>query len=69
LQSPGYIAELVSMGSVTNQRAINKHRESAEHQAKLDRIREQVASGELVIRKATAAERRRWQQEREQRSR
>jgi hypothetical protein len=57
------------MGCVTSQRAINKLRESDERQAKRDRIREQVASGELVIRKATAAERRRWQQEREQRSR
>ena len=47
-----------------SQRAINRRRESAEHQAKLERIREQVASGELVIRKATAAERRAWQQER-----
>lgn len=56
------------MGSVTTQRERNKRRESTEHQAKLDRIREQVASGELVVRKATAAERRRWQQEREQRS-
>lgn len=59
------------MGSVMStgqQRAINKRRESAEHQAKLDHLREQVASGELVIRKATAAERRQWQREREKRS-
>jgi hypothetical protein len=50
----------------SQQRAINKRRESAEHQAKRDRIREQVASGELVIRKATAEERRRFKREREQ---
>jgi anti-sigma28 factor (negative regulator of flagellin synthesis) len=57
------------MGSVSSQqRAINKRRESAEHQAKLDRLREQIASGGLVIRQATAAERRQWQREREQRS-
>ena len=50
--------------------AINRRRrESAEYQAKLDHIREQVASGELTIRKASAAQQRRWQQEREQRSR
>jgi hypothetical protein len=60
LQLPGDIAALVSMGSVTNQRAINQRREAGERQAKRDRIREQVASGELVIRKATAAERRQW---------
>ena len=52
-----------------SQRRINKTRESAERQAKRDRIKAQVASGELVIRRATAAERRQWQREREQRSR
>jgi len=55
-------------GGVATQRATNKRRESAEHQAKLDRIREQIASGELVVRRATAEERRRFRREREQSS-
>jgi len=50
---------------VTSQRATNKQRESREHQEKLDRIAQQVKAGELVIRKATAEERRRFQLERE----
>jgi hypothetical protein len=55
-------------GAVANQqRTINKRRESAERRSKRDRIREQIQSGELRVRKATAAERRQWQQEREQR--
>jgi len=56
--------------ATTRQVAINRrHRENADYQAKLDQIKNQVASGSLKIRKATAAERRQWQREREQRSR
>ena len=58
----------MSSVAASQQRAINKRRETAAHQAKLDEIREQVASGKLVIRQATAAERRQWQREREQRA-
>jgi hypothetical protein len=42
---------------------------AAARQEKLDRIAAQVKAGELRIRKASAAERRRFQLEREQRSR
>jgi len=49
-----------------SQKTINKRRESAEYQAKLERIAQQVKAGELVIRKATAQERRRFKREREQ---
>lgn len=50
---------------MTTQRSINLSRQAAERQAKLDRIREQVASGELRIRQATAAELRRWREQRD----
>jgi anti-sigma28 factor (negative regulator of flagellin synthesis) len=58
-----------TLGSVAaNQRTRNQTRVSAERQAKLDRIREQIESGQLRVRQASAAERRQWQREREQRN-
>jgi len=51
-----------------HQRATNQRRESAERKARVDRIAQQVKAGELVIRKATAEERRRFRREREQSS-
>ena len=46
---------------VTNRR----NRESAERQAKRDQLRDQIACGKLKVRKATAAEMRRFRQERD----
>jgi len=43
-----------------------REREQEAHQAKLDRVHEQVASGELVIRRMTAAERAKWATQRRQ---
>ena len=43
-----------------------RERELEARQAKLDHLQEQVASGELVIRKMTAAERAKWATERRQ---
>lgn len=55
-------------GSVAqSQRRINQTRESAERRAKRERFEQQLASGSLVIRQASPAELRRFQQEREQR--
>jgi hypothetical protein len=49
------------------QRTTRRRRETAQRRERLERIREQVAAGTLVIRQATDAEREAWEREREQR--
>jgi len=53
--------------ALVSQRAINQRRVSRERKDRLALIREQVRSGELTIRKATAAERAAWAREHQER--
>ena len=49
-----------------HQRESNRARASRQRQERLEEMRRQLASGELVVRRASKAEREQWQREREQ---
>jgi hypothetical protein len=55
--------------SDTVQRRTRRGRESAQRRERLERIRQQVANGTLVIRQASAEQIEQWRVERERRDR